>query len=162
VSGRTRRVAAGGAVLVLLVSLLVTAALMWTNRTTAQRESARGEALAAAPERIEALLSYDAATVDADLEQAARGATGTFAEGFRDFAANTVAPKSKSEGISTRARIAETGYLDGAADQARLLAFVDQITTSTLSPAPTSTSSRVIVTMERVGDEWLIAEMTPI
>ncbi|MGW6376430.1 hypothetical protein ACWFRB_10245 [Rhodococcus sp. NPDC055112] len=161
-SRRTRRVAAAGAVLVLLASLLVTVALMWTNRTAAERDSARGEALAAAPERIEALLSYDVATVETDLDDAARGTTGTFAEGFRDFADNTVAPKSKSEGISTRARIAETGYLGGAADHVRLLAFIDQITTSTRSPAPTSTSSRVIVTMERVGDEWLIAEMTPI
>ncbi|MFC7451005.1 hypothetical protein [Rhodococcus daqingensis] len=161
-SGRARRVLGAGAALLLVASLLVTAWLVWTNRTAAERESARGEALAAAPGYIEALLSYDAATVDADLDEAARGATGEFAGRFREFAANTVAPESKRQGLSTRARIAEAGYVSGDADRARLLVFIDQITTSTQSPAPTSTSSRVLVSMERVGDNWLVAEMTPI
>ncbi|MFD4182179.1 hypothetical protein [Rhodococcus sp. NPDC058514] len=157
-----RRVAGALAVLVILASLVVTSWLVWTNRETAAREAARGEALAAAPARLETLLSYDSATVDVDLDEAALGATGTFADGFREYAANTVAPESKREGISTRARIAEIGYLSGAADDARLLVFVDQITTSTRSPAPTSTASRVIVEMQRVGDDWLVAAMTPI
>lgn len=156
---RARRLAA---VVVAVVLAFTSGALLWTHRQASERESARAEAIAAAPGRVEALLSYDSPTVDADLARAAGGATGEFGDGFREFASKTVAPQSKERQISTRARVAEVGFLSGTANHAQLLMFVDQITTSAAQPAPATASSRVRVGLDLVDGQWLVSEMTPI
>ncbi|MFE3292215.1 hypothetical protein [Rhodococcus sp. NPDC059234] len=152
-----------GAVVLVGFALVVTSgALVWTHRQAVTAETARGGAIAAAPGRVEALLSYNAQTVDQDLAAAATGTTGSFKEGFVDFSTKTVAPQSKEQGLSTRARVVDVGFLGGTRDHAQLLLFVDQITTSVAHPAPASTSSRVRVGVDLVDGQWLVSEVTPI
>ncbi|TQF67245.1 hypothetical protein FK531_15600 [Rhodococcus spelaei] len=136
--------------------------LVWAHRHSVAVEAARVEAIAAAPGRVEALLSYNAPTVDRDLDAAAGGATGSFKDGFVEFGTKTVAPQSKEKGISTKARVVDVGFISGATDHAELLLFVDQITTSVAQPAPATTSSRVRVGVERVDGQWLVSELTPV
>ncbi|MFC9789928.1 hypothetical protein [Rhodococcus sp. NPDC127528] len=152
------------AVVALVVFALVAAggALVFAHRHAASVEAARGEATAAAPGRVEALLSYNAQTVDEDLAAAAEGTTGSFRENFVEFGTKTVAPQSKEQGLSTRARVVDVGFLGGTTDHAQLLLFVDQITTSVSQPAPASTSSRVRVGVDLVDGRWVVSELTPI
>lgn len=118
--------------------------------------------MAQAPALVEDVLTYTSETVDSDLAVGADAVTGTFKEEFVEFAATSVAPQSKAQGISTRARVVDVGLLGVALDRVELLMFVDQITTSFAQPAPASSSSRVQVTVVRVGDRWLVGELTPI
>ncbi|MFD4470298.1 hypothetical protein ACFWPA_18625 [Rhodococcus sp. NPDC058505] len=159
---RGRRIALVVAALIVVVLVLAVTALAWLSRGSAAREAARADALAEGPAVVEAVLSYNAQTVDADLDRAGQDTTGDFRREFVDYASTTVAPQSKERGISTRARVVEAGYLDGTADRARLLMFIDQITTSTAQPAPAATASRVEVTLELDDGRWRIGALTPV
>ena len=144
------------------VLAIVAGALLWIHRDAAALESVRADAMAQAPALVEDVLTYTSETVDSDLAVGADAVTGTFKEEFVEYAATAVAPQSKAQGISTRARVVDVGLLGVALDRVELLMFVDQITTSFAQPAPASSSSRVQVTVVRVGDRWLVGELTPI
>lgn len=150
----------------LVATLLVLAAAFATGtavtRAASAREEARADALVEGPALVETLLSYNSPTVDADLAAAAVVTAGDFRDGFTEYVTNTVVPQSKASGTSTRARVVESGYLSGTADHVRLLMFVDQITTSTVQPAPAATTSRVEVGLDLVDGEWRITELTPV
>ncbi|MFF0814172.1 hypothetical protein ACFYVR_03285 [Rhodococcus sp. NPDC003318] len=154
------RLLLGASLVALLVAVFAT--LTGITRTEAASESARASALSESPALLEKVLGYNAPTVDEDLAAAAAVTTGSFRDSFTDYTTKTVAPQSKKLGVSTRARVMEIGFLSGADDHVRLLAFVDQITTSTAQPAPVATSSRVEVTVDLVDGQWRIAELTPV
>lgn len=144
------------------VLVIAAGALLWIRHEAAALETVRAELMAEAPTLVEDLLSYNSETVDRDLGEAANGATGSFKDGFVDFATTSVVPQSREKGISTRARVVDIGLLSAGDDHAELLMFVDQITTSFAQPAPASSSSRVRVTVERMDGRWFIGELTPI
>ena len=145
-----------------LILVGVGGTLLWSHHRSAAAETARVEVIGVAPMLVENLLSYNSDTVDEDLAHAAEGASGTFQDRFAEFGSKTVAPQSKEQGISTKARVVDVGVLSAAEDRAELLLFVDQITTSVARPAPASTSSRVEVTLDRVDGTWLVSAMTPV
>ncbi|MGW0175093.1 hypothetical protein ACWDUM_14760 [Rhodococcus sp. NPDC003322] len=150
------------AALAVVAMVVAFTALSWANRAAAEREAVRTDAVAVGPALVESVLSYNSPTVDADLDRAAQAATGGFRERFTDYATKTVAPQSKEQGISTRARVVDVGFVSGTDDHAQLLMFVDQITTSTAQPAPASATSRVEVGLDLVDGQWRIAELTPV
>ena len=145
-----------------LVLMGVGGTAIWSHHRSGDAETARAEVIGVAPTLVEKLLSYNSDTVDDDLARAAEGAGGSFQDSFTEFGSKTVAPQSKEQGISMKARVVDVGVLSAAADRAELLLFVDQITTSIARPAPASTSSRVEVTLDRVDGTWLVSAMTPI
>ena len=145
-----------------LILVGVGGTLLWSHHRSAAADTARVEVIGVAPMLVENLLSYNSDTVDDDLARAAEGASGTFQDSFAEFGSKTVAPQSKEQGISTKARVVDVGVRSVAADRAELLMFVDQITTSIARPAPASTSSRVEVTLDRVEGTWLVSAMTPV
>lgn len=159
---RRRRIVLVVVALFATAAVVALAVLAWVGRSDAAREAARVDALAAAPSLVETVLSYNSPTVDADLAEAAAVTTGDFRGRFTEYATKTVAPQSKTDGTSTRARVVDVGYLDGTADHVRVLAFVNQITTSTTRPAPASAGSRIEVGLDLVDGEWRIGELTPI
>jgi Mce-associated membrane protein len=145
-----------------LILVGVGGTLLWSHHRSAAADTARVEVIGVAPMLVENLLSYNSDTVDDDLARAAEGASGTFQDSFAEFGSKTVAPQSKEQGISTKARVVDVGVRSVAADRAELLMFVDQITTSIARPAPASTSSRVEVTLDRVDGTWLVSAMIPV
>ncbi|QQM21831.1 hypothetical protein I7X09_28485 [Rhodococcus sp. P-2] len=145
-----------------LILVGVGGTLLWSHHRSAAADTARVEVIGVAPMLVENLLSYNSDTVDDDLARAAEGASGTFQDSFAEFGSKTVAPQSKEQGNSTKARVVDVGVRSVAADRAELLMFVDQITTSIARPAPASTSSRVEVTLDRVDGTWLVSAMIPV
>lgn len=145
-----------------LVLLGLGASLLLGHHRSTATESARIAAVEAGPALVEDLLGYNSETVDDDLARAAEGAHGAFRESFVSFGSAVVAPRSKDQGISTKARVVDVGVLTAATDHATLLMFVDQITTSIAQPAPASTSSRVQVSLDRIDGRWLVGEMRPL
>lgn len=162
-SGRARQLAAG--VLVLLVAAAAFT-IVQAHRAAGLAE-ARTDALAAAKERVPALLGYDAATLDADLATAADQTTGDFRTDYGKILDEVVKPTATQRGISTSATVDAAGVVSGTRDRVVVLLFLTQTTTTAKGEdggkGGTSVSgSRVEVTMTRDGDRWRIAGLRPV
>lgn len=152
------RLLALGAVLV-AVALAVFAGLH-AHRAAATSD-ARADALDAAKSRVPALLSYDKATLDEDLDRALAQTTGSFADDYEQILTEVVEPTAKRRGISTKAAISAAGVVSGDSDEVVVLVFLTQTTTAKGNRSSVS-GSRVEVTMERTGDDWKIAGLMPV
>ncbi|MFI7670434.1 hypothetical protein [Nocardia sp. NPDC049526] len=145
-----------------LVALTVAAVLLVRdNRHDAATAAARRDAPTAARDTVAAMLSYTSATVDKDLAAVA-GLTGAFQDDYRNLVNKTIVPVAKEKGVSTRARVVSAGVLSASSDRVTVLMFIDQVTISTAVPAPTTSSSRVTVTVEKHDDHWLVSGMAPL
>ncbi|MEV5832719.1 hypothetical protein [Nocardia sp. NPDC052112] len=145
-----------------IVALTVAAVLLVRdNRHDAAMAAARRDAPAAARETVAAMLSYTSATVDRDLTTVA-GLTGSFQDDYHNLVSKTIVPVAKEKGVSTRARVVSAGVTSASTDRVTVLMFIDQVTISTAVPAPTTSSSRVTVTVEKHDDHWLVSGMAPL
>lgn len=146
------------------VALLTTVCVMLIRANHADNAiaAAQGDASAAARDRVAAMLSYNAATVDKDLANAESGVTGSFRQDYRDLVRKTVIPVAKEKGVSTKASVVQVGVISTTTQHATLLLFIDQMTTSIDTPAPTVDASRVKVEMDHQGGQWLVSSMSPV
>jgi Mce-associated membrane protein len=73
-----------------------------------------------------------------------------------------VATTAKQQQATTNANVVSTAVMSATPATARMLLFVDQTTTSKSFSGPKLASSRVVVTLNKVGDRWLISEIQPV
>jgi Mce-associated membrane protein len=153
----SRRVAMA-AVLILLAAA---AGFSTWGADRAQRvEDAREEALSAARTRVPALLSYQASTLDDDLSVAIEQTTGPFRDDYSEVLSTVVAPMAEERGISTQAEVAAAGVVTTDDDEVVVLVLLTQTTTAR-GQRPTTSGSRVEVTMTPDGPDWKIAGLQP-
>jgi Mce-associated membrane protein len=128
-----------------------------------QRDTEAGgqDALAAARRAAVALLSYDSRTVDTQLATASDLITGPFQADFRTVTSTQVAPAAKERQVSTHAQVVAAAVVTAAPREVTTLLYLNQITESASSPAPTISGSRVRLTMTEVAGRWLVSAMTP-
>ena len=149
---------------VLLVSVLTAGSVYWwvarpdRLTDTAQQE----QVLSAARAATEALLSYSPETVDKNVADAKAQLTGDFLQRYREFADTVVIPAAKQRGVKTEANVARAAVSQMRPDVARVLIFVNQVTTSKERPTPALATSSVLATLVRTGGRWLISEFNPI
>jgi len=124
--------------------------------------AARELVLQAASEGTEALLSYSPDTVEEDVKAAKDALTGEFLNRYGEFADTVVTPAAKDRGITTEANVARAAVAAMRPEEARVLVFVNQVTTSAERPTPALATSSVIVTLVRDGGRWLISDFSPI
>lgn len=146
-----------------LALLLATtaAALKWQDVTVGSSGTARIESLGAAKDSTVALLSYQPDTVEKDLGAARDRLTGTFKESYTRLTHDVVIPGAKQQHISAVATVPAAASVSATPNHAVALVFVDQ-TVVVGTDAPTETVSCVRVTMEKIGDRWLISEFDPV
>ena len=144
-----------------LLLAIVAGLFKWTGETALQCESARVAAVRAATESTVAILSYKAATVDRDLDNARDRLTGTFKDAYTLLIHDVVIPGAKQKQISAVAKVPAAGAVSATPDHAVVLLFVDQ-TVNVGNDPPTDTASAVRVTLDRQGDRWLISQFEPI
>ncbi len=125
-------------------------------------EAAQQQVIAAAKEGIEAALSYSPESLDNDLATAKSHMTGQFLDYYSDFTKNVVTPAAKDKGVKTEANVARAAVSEMHPDQADVLVFVNQVTTSKARPTPALATSTVLVTLVKNGDRWLISEFNPV
>jgi Mce-associated membrane protein len=154
---RTRLVVVGA----VLVALGLTVFTGLQAHLSAATADARTEALAAARTRVPELLSYDRATLDADLQRALGQTTGSFTDDYEQILTDVVEPTAKRRGISTKASISGAGVVSGDRDEVVVLVFLTQ-STSAKGGRVSVSGSRVEVTMERSGESWKIAGLKPV
>ena len=163
----TRRFSVAGAVafgLLPILALLLGAGagyLKWANSSRRDADRARTESVQVAKDSTVALLSYKAETVDKDLGAARDRLTGSFLDAYTELINNVVIPGAKEKKISAVAQIPAAASVSAKTDHAVVLLFVNQ-TVVMGNDAPTNTASSVRVTLDKVGDRWLISGFDPV
>lgn len=152
------------AVALLLASAIAAGSVYWwlyrPDRLT--DAAAQQQAVAAAKEGTEALLSYSPENLDKDLSTAKSHLTEPFLGQYTDFTDKTVVPAARDRGVKTEANVAEAAVSQIRPGRAEVLVFVNQVTTSTSRPTPALATSSVLVTLVQADGRWLISEFAPI
>ena len=160
--GTARRVRPVVVALVLTVAAL--ASVLVYSLRPGLTDADRTAAVASARTTLETLLSYRGATFDAHVAQVTPQLTSPFREQFTSVAATDIKPMAVKNGATVQAKVYEAGVMDttgdgGAGSTVRVLAFVNQATTTTAQKGPAIDQNRVIATMRKVGDRWLVSDL---
>lgn len=142
-----------------LVALAVSL-LLWveSGRATDRRDGTRA-ATAAARTAVETMLSYDYKTFDQHTAQVDALLTGAFRTEFDNGTRQSVKPLAVANQAVVQARASEVGVMSASDNTVRVLAFVNQATTSAKLDRPQVDQNRVILTMSRVDGRWLVSKV---
>jgi Mce-associated membrane protein len=154
---RLPRLLLGGLVVVLAAGSV---ALWAGNRSAAAAATSRADVLAAARQEAVNLTSQDYRTVDADLHRMADGATGQLRDDLdqRSGQAKQVVVKNKAV---ARGVAVEAGIVALHGDTATALVAVDS-TIDSGAAASASRRYRFQLDLTRVGDRWLVSNLTAV
>ncbi|PKW26300.1 Mce-associated membrane protein [Phycicoccus duodecadis] len=147
-------------VALLVVVLLFAAVASVAFRDHGARERDARAATAAARTSLEALLSYDYQTIAAQAQQNTALLTGQFRTEYGQTMQKTIAPVAEKEKAVVRARSYEAGVMGQTPDTVTVEVFLNQAKASTGQAQPSIDQNRVIATMQRVGDRWLISGLS--
>ncbi|MGH3634478.1 MAG: hypothetical protein ACRDTS_10350 [Mycobacterium sp.] len=135
--------------------------LKWSTATIAPAETSGQAALATAKDSTVAMLSYRPDSAQRDLEAAQRRLTGSFADAYRSLIHDVVIPGARQKGIAAVASVPAAAIVTNNENHAVVLVMVDQTVTIGSEP-PTATASSVRVTLDKVGQQWLISRFDPV
>lgn len=135
--------------------------LNWQSAFHRAATVAANDSVAAARETATAILSYNADTVEKDLNEARHRLTGSFLAEYTKLVNEVVIPGSKEKRISAVAQVPAAASISATPDHAVALVFVDQ-TVTVGKDMPTNTASSVKVTLDRVAGRWLVSGFEPV
>lgn len=158
-SPRRRRLVPALVVAVLLVTSAAVVVLYLRQEAAARASAARAEATQVATRRIPEVLSYGHETLDRDLAAAERAVTGGFAHDYLELQRTMIRPAAVRDRISTRTTLSAVGVVSATDRQAVVLAFINQLTTSASQTTPLIEGARVRVTLDKIGNDWLVSRM---
>ena len=118
-------------------------------------------ALDAATNGTVALLSYSPDSLDKDFASAKSHLTGDFLSYYTQFTEQIVTPAAQQKSVKTTASVVRASVSELHPNSAVVLVFVNQ-TVIIGQDAPTDTASSVRVTLDKVGDRWLISKFDPV
>lgn len=146
-----------------LALLLASAAgyLKWQDASVRDAAAARAESVRAATDSTIVLLSYKPDTVEKDLESARSRMAGKFLDSYTTLTRDVVIPGAKQKQISAVATVPAAASVRATENHAVVLLFVNQSVVIN-QEAPTSTASCVRVTLDKIGDRWLISQFDPV
>ena len=119
------------------------------------------ESVAAARDTTAAILSYNAGTVDKELNAARERLTGSFLDAYTKLVNDVVIPGSRDKKISAVAQVPAAASVSATSNHAVALVFVNQ-TTTIGNGAPTNSTSSVRVTLDKVRGRWLVSGFDPV
>ncbi|GAB3878205.1 hypothetical protein GCM10028802_19100 [Terrabacter terrigena] len=159
-SGRLWAPAVGA---ILALALLATALVLGLRPTVSDAD--RTAAVSSARTTLESLLSYSGATFDKHVGEVAPQLTAPFKDQFTKVAASDIKPMAVKNEATVQAKVYEAGVMDTTGDggegtTVRVMAFVNQATTTKAQQAPAIDQNRVIATMRKVGERWLVSELS--
>ena len=150
----------------LLLAMIAAAAggfgyLTWQTKIAAHTENARAQSVRAATDGTIAILTYRAETVDKELNAARDLLTGSFRDEYTKLINSVVIPGAKQNRISATVSVPAVASITATPNHAVVLVFVNQTTLFSDTP-PSSTSSSVQVTVDKVDNRWLISQFEPV
>ena len=144
-----------------LILALVAGFLKWEDSSVRDAQNASAESVAVAKDSTIKLLSYKPDTVEQDLTSARDLLTGDFRDSYTQLTNDVVIPGSKQKQISAVATVPAIASVSADPNHAVVLVFVNQ-TVVVGNDSPTATASSVQVTLDKVGDRWLISKFDPV
>jgi len=157
----TRAVGANVLPVVALMLALAAGFLRYQDSSLHESRLAQIDSMRAATESTIALLSYKPDTVEKDLGAARDRTTGDFKNAYTSLTHDVVIPGAKQKHISATATVPASASVSATANHAVVLVFVDQ-TVIVGDDAPTMTASSVKVSLDKVGNHWLISGFDPV
>ena len=155
--GRRRWLAPLGA-LVAVLALLGTVAGVSLRDPGAQARTDRA-ATSQARSSIEQMLSYNYKTIDAQAAQIEGLLTGSFKGEFSAAMAKDIKPLAVKNQTVVQAKVSDIGLMSSSATTVKVLAFVNQARVGTDQKEPVVDQNRVIATLTKTGDRWLISKV---
>jgi Mce-associated membrane protein len=157
-----RRVVAFGVLPVVVVMLAAAAGfLKWQDSSARAAVLAGIESVTAARQATVALLSYNADTAEQQLGRARDLLTGQFRDSYTSLINQVVIPGAREKHISAVATVPAVATVYAKPHHAVILLFINQ-TVTIGTGAPTDSTSSVRVTLDKVGDRWLISAFDPV
>ena len=162
---RTRRGSLWASAIGAAVALaLLATALVYGLRPTVS-DGDRTAAVSSARTTLESLLSYSGSAFDKHVGEVSPQLTAPFKDQFTKVAASDIKPMAVKNEATVQAKVYEAGVMDTTGDggegtTVRVMAFVNQATTTKAQQAPAIDQNRVIATMRKVGDRWLVSELS--
>jgi Mce-associated membrane protein len=135
--------------------------LKYIDNSVRNGDVSRIEAMQVAKDSTAALLSYTPDKVEEQLGAAQNLLTGEFRESYGELINDVVIPGAQQQQISAVATVPAAASVSAEADRAEVLVFVNQTVVVGGDP-PTDTASSVKVTLDKVGDKWLISAFDPV
>jgi Mce-associated membrane protein len=135
--------------------------LKWMDNSVRDSDRARDQSVQAAKDSTIALLSYKPDTVEQQLGAARDLLTGDFRDSYASLINDVVIPGAKQKQVSAVATVPAVASVSAKPNHAVVLLFVNQ-TVIVGQDAPTDTASSVRVTLDKVGDRWLISKFDPV
>lgn len=135
--------------------------LKYIDNSVRNGDVARIESMQVAKDSTVALLSYTPDKVDQQLGAAQNLLTGEFRESYGELINDVVIPGAQQQQISAVATVPAAASVSAEPDRAEVLVFVNQTVVVGGDP-PTDTASSVKVTLDKVGDKWLISAFDPV
>jgi Mce-associated membrane protein len=146
---------------VALLLALAAGYLKWMDNSVRNSDIARDESVQAAKDSTTALLSYKPDTVEQQLGAARDLLTGDFRDSYTSLTNDVVIPGAKQKQIAAVATVPAVASVSANPNHAVVLVFVNQ-TVTVGQDAPTDTASSVRVTLDKIGDRWLISKFDPV
>ena len=135
--------------------------LKYQEATAGDADRTRVQTAQVATEATVAMLSYTPDTASEKLKAARERLTGPFRDSYTSLTDDVVIPGAQQKRISATATVSGAASVSTSENHAVVLVFVDQITVVG-NDAPTDTDSVVQVTLDKIGNRWLISGFEPI
>jgi Mce-associated membrane protein len=141
-----------------LALLLAIAAglLKWKDASVRNTDLARIESVAAARDSTVALLSFRFDTVDRDVAAARQRLTGKFLDIYIQRTQEELIPNAKEQHVSATAVVPGAASESATHNHAVVLVFVNQ-TIKIGGSAPAQAPSSARVTLDKIGERWLVS-----
>lgn len=120
---------------------------------------AASAARSAAERAVVPVLSYDARRLEESRAAAEQYLTGSYQEDYDDLFDRIIERNAPATGTVLTAKPVRSGVVRADADRVQVFLLVDQTRTNKRERRPQVYRNWVTVTMEKVGDAWLVADM---
>jgi Mce-associated membrane protein len=108
---------------------------------------------------VEQMLSYNYKTIDAQAAQIEGLLTGSFKTEFADAMAKDIKPLAVKNQTVVQARVSDVGVMSSTPTTVKVLVFVNQARVGADQKDPVVDQNRVIATMTKVGERWLVSKV---
>jgi hypothetical protein len=146
------------------VGLWLSHGVWWsTAPTDAMRNSERQQVLAAAKTCTSRILSYDYRTLDASEKAGQACSTGQLKSDYTKLMDTTVKQIAPQSNVVQVFQVEKAGITSVSADGKQWVIVIygqQQVTSKTVTAGPRLDISNAVVTLNRVGKTWLVANMT--
>ncbi|WP_433710465.1 hypothetical protein ACQP2U_29550 [Nocardia sp. CA-084685] len=151
--------AAVGAIAVVGVSASVVAGILgWKMHDRDAVDVAARQAATTAQNYAITLTSIDSQHIEQNFAAVLSGATGEFKDTYTQ-SSNQLKTLLVQNNAVSKGKVVGSSIKSATKDRVEVMLFVDQEVTNSVSPDPRIDRSRMVMTMERVGDSWLASKV---